>query len=263
MERKATRDFEARFLRQTWALFRFGIKNRYCGSVAGTAWVAFLPLSQFLVLSYVFQTVVRIDQEHYGLFLALGFLPWIFIASTVEMTVGTFINHSFFFRTVTVSPVSFVIAQVMDNFFVLAATIGCVLAVLLWHDGVLSVGAFQILGLSVALLCLCVTVSSLSVILATYQVYFRDLRYVVGFVIQLLFFATPIVYPFALVPERFQSVVGWNPVHLTIHPIRQAILGPAQEYTSSIFLSMGLALLSALAASVVWRKKRYGVLLRA
>lgn len=243
---------------QTWALLRFSLKNRYRNTWAGVLWVFLLPLLQFGVQAIAFKFVVRIEHENYLLFLLSGLLPWIFLTSTLEMTVGTFLNNSFLFKSIAVNPLSFVFSQVLDNGLVLflclsfsALVLGLFSDFELWR-------IFLFLPASFALL---VMTASVSILLATYQVFLRDLRFVMSFAISGLYFLTPVLYPLELVPETYRKVFLLNPLHWMLLPFRQAAFKDVSEFGKSWIVSVLLALLFAALASFVWKRKRNEVVI--
>ncbi len=251
-------------VKQTWALLRLSLRGRYRGSSLGFVWVLSLPLLQFCVQAFVFQKIIRIDQENYLLFLALGLFPWIFATSTIEMTIGSFLNHAFFFRSVRVSPVSFVMAQGLDNFLLSVTILALVLPGLFLFYGlsVIEISTL-VVALIPAALCFLVAVQSIAVLLATYQVFYRDLRFAIALLLQLIYFVSPIVYPIALVPETVRRIMEWSPVHLLLNPFRLAYFGSTGEYFDSLVLSACTAGLFAGTTWIAWKMKRGGVLLNA
>ena len=96
---------------------------------------------------------------------------------------------------------------------------------------------------------------SLSVVLSTWNVFFRDTNFITGFVFSLLFFLTPIFYPKEFVPAEWQWIVHINPVMYFVDPFRSAIYSPS-EFWYLLSKSMGVALLFTGYAIFIWRKNR-------
>lgn len=243
---------------QTGALFRFSLRNRYRNTWAGILWVFLQPLLQFGIQAFAFKYVVHIEHHNYLLFLLSGLLPWIFFTSTLEMNVGSFINHSFLFKSIAVSPLSFVFSQALDNALVLVLGLSLTSVAL----GFLNLSElWRVLFFIPASLALFVMTTSVSILCATYQVFFRDLRFVLGFVINGLYFLTPILYPFELIPDSARRFFLFNPLHWMLEPFRQAAFGDVSQFFQSWLKAVVLALIFMGLAVGVWRSKQNEVVM--
>lgn len=248
------------FLVQSYRLAKFSIKNRYRNTWIGFAWVLLQPTIQFGIQAYAFKHVVRIEQADYYSFLVTGLLPWIFIASSLEMSVGTFQNFSFLFKSIVVNPLAFVCAQVLDNLILLVV---CLVVAIGALSTIESVSFLKALGFIPACIPLFIATTAVASIAATYQVFFRDLRYVLTFGIQSLYFLTPVLYPPEFIPEAHRWLAQFNPIYLLIKPFRYAVFEDFSIYLESLAVSSAIAVASVLIGIVVWRRNANEAILNA
>lgn len=265
---RLSRVWDRIFLRQTFRLFKFSLKNRYRNTWAGFVWVLLQPILQFGVQAFAFKFIVKIEQENYLIFLLSGLLPWIFITSSIEMSATSFIHQAHVFRSIVISPVSFIVSQVLDNFVVLVIglAVGLLCFFLFFGETVVARDELSRLAspalILAALFPLIVFTTGVSVTFATFQVFFRDLRFVLSFGLQSLYFITPVLFPVRFVPEAYRWVLDLNPVHHMIRPFREALFGTFQEFAMAYAASWMVALLAATLGWGVWRMRGNEVILR-
>lgn len=219
------------------------LKCRYRKTVAGFLWVVLNPMVTFGVQALVFGQFLKIDLNHYLLFLVSGLVPWIFIAQTLEMSASVFVNSGQLMKSFEASPLVYLSAQVFDNTINFVA--GFFIALLpVWA---LTTGvSYKVVMLPLPMITLGLGVFAMAWLLATLQVFFRDTRFLVTFALQLGFFLTPIFYPRNFVPSALQWLVDINPLYRLIAPFQILIHGQ-----STVLFSYSLAM-AALTAALLW-----------
>lgn len=243
------------FLSQSFALAKANLKCRYRKTIAGFLWVFLNPLITFSVQAVAFGHFLKIDVQNYLLFLVSGLLPWMFIAQTLEMSAGTIVNSGSLIKSVPVSPLVFLMAQVLDNavnFVAAFLLILCFGAMIEGH----AATSWLLLGLPA--LPLLVGVYALAQILATLQIFFRDTRFLVSFGLQACFFLTPIFYPREMIPSQLQWLVDLNPFFRLISPFQILIHNfDAGRFSQSLLLSFLTAAGLLVVAAMVWHRKKH------
>jgi ABC-type polysaccharide/polyol phosphate export permease len=248
----ATRFFSLYFP-QVRALTVANLKARYRKTIAGFLWVVINPLMMFGVQSLVFKTFLRLQVNNYSLFLLSGLLPWIFVTSSLEMCTGSILGSGYLLKAFQLPPLVYLFAQLFDNVINFMAAFLLILAPFLVTHGV----SVAILLLPVALLLLLGGVIGMTWLLATMQVFFRDTRFVLTFVLSITFFLTPIFYPETYIPEKYRWVAHFNPIYQLIRPFRYVIYQADKGEMLSAFLHSALvASLALMVASFVWRRKK-------
>lgn len=245
-------------LEQYWTQVReltlASIKARYRRTFAGFIWVLLNPLLQFGVQSLVFKQFLRLTVANYYLFLLGGLLPWIFIVSTLSMGTPVFTSHGHLLRSFKINPLVILCSQILDNFINFLASVFLILTPFyLFSDQPLV----NILGLPLAILPLLLCTAAMTFILSTLNVFYRDINFVIGFVMSILFFLTPVFYPREYVPEHFQWIIDVNPFVYLIEPFRCLFLLPSW---SAFFIwclkGMGVSIGMMILSLLVWKRRR-------
>jgi lipopolysaccharide transport system permease protein len=200
------------------------IKVRYKQTLMGVAWVVIQPLLTMLIFTLVFTRFVKADAGEipYPLFAYAGLLLWTFFS--VSVTSGT---HSLISNTSLVTKVYF------PRAFIPAAAVGAGLVDLsvgavplallaLYYQvhvtwGLLLLPVFLLLGAMLAL--------SVSMTASALTVRYRDLRHALPFLLQLWMFASPVLYPVGLVPQRWRWALAANPMTGVLEGFRAALAG--------------------------------------
>ncbi|HXG88420.1 MAG TPA: ABC transporter permease [Vicinamibacterales bacterium] len=195
------------------------LKARYRGSVLGFFWSFINPLLLLLIYSFVFTTVLPNSQaqvlQPYALFMFCGILPWTWFSSSILESSNVLISGGNLIKKVLfpaeVLPIVTVFANMAHFFLGLPILVGFLLYYqrpidpleLLWFPVIIFVQLFLLLGL-------CLMVAALTV-------HFRDLKDILGNLMTLWFFATPIIYPMSQAPEAYRWLLNINPMtHLAI-----------------------------------------------
>lgn len=242
------------FFRQSLALTVANLKCRYRRTIAGFLWVIFCPLTTLGVQALVFGRFLNVRSPNYSLFLISGLVPWIFVSQTLEMTTPILVNHGSFIKSFQASPLIYLSAQFFDNLLNFVFTFLVVLGPLVFITGEWKP---QWLLLPLPVFALALGVFAFSLMLATLQVFFRDVRFVIGFALQMGYFLTPIFYPLSYVPERWRVLVGLNPFYLMIHPFQILLCeGSLGEFQTALLESAGVAVLLLGGALLIWRSRK-------
>lgn len=218
-------------LDELWAyrelLFFFAwrdVKVRYKQTVLGAAWAIIQPTFAMIVFSLFLGRLGKLPSDGipYPIFAYAGLLPWLFFANALGQSATSLAGSANLIRKVyfprLTIPIATIVAGLID--FMLALTV--LVAMMIYYQvpltpAVLWLPAFILLAITAAL--------GVGLWLSALDVQFRDVRYVVPFLIQIWMFATPVVYPSSIVPEPWRTVFGLNPMAGVVEGFRWAILG--------------------------------------
>ena len=205
-------------------LCRHRISVRYKQSKLGAAWALLQPLTMMLVFTAVFSKLVRVPSEGfpYALFAYTGILPWTFFSSSVSNGTNSLVSHAqlvtkvFFPREIL--PLSYVVAAAVD--FLIGAAVLLALVVFyhvrLTSEFPMVLPIFILLGL-LSLEC--------GLVLSAVQVRVRDVGIALPIALQLLMFASPVLYPLHVVPATWRPVYMLNPLAGLVDGFRRSVLG--------------------------------------
>ena len=189
------------------------LKVKYKRTLLGYFWSLLNPMLQLVVLSAVFSHVMKSGLAHYPLYLFSGMLAWTFLSSSVVVSSTALLENEAFIKKVYLPkllfPLSKVCLQIIDFGFALVA-LGVIMAVLGYPFRA------TVLLVPMAICILFFMGLGLSLIVSVATVYFRDVQYLLGVFLQLLYFATPILYPLTALPERYKTLMKFNPFYPSI-----------------------------------------------
>jgi lipopolysaccharide transport system permease protein len=200
------------------------VQVRYKQTVLGVVWVILQPLVPAIVYAILFGAFAKLpsDGQPYLLMVLCGLLPWNMFNNTVNrvgasvVANGSLISKVYFPRLIV--PFASLGSVIIDALVAVA-----VLAVILpfFH---IAIGP-QILLAPIFLLFALIIGLGISLIVASLNVYYRDVNYMVPFAIQLLYYGSPVVYSSELIPERWRFLYALNPAVGFIEGFRWSVLG--------------------------------------
>lgn len=193
------------------------IGGKYKHSFLGVLWSFINPLLQIAVYAIIFPLIMRNNIPNYTVFMVCGLIPWNYFATVINRASFTFIENGNIIKKVyfpreilplslvTSETINFLISTIIIICFTLAYGMGLTKYVLL-YPLVLLVQYILLLGISL--------------IVSSVTVYFRDLQHFIGVLLQLFFYATPIVYSIETIPENFRWILKINPMTYIIEGFR-------------------------------------------
>jgi lipopolysaccharide transport system permease protein len=200
------------------------VKVRYKQTALGVAWAVLQPLLLMGAFSIFFGRLAKVPSDGlpYPIFAFSALLPWQLFAHALAQSSNSLVANDklitkiFFPRLVI--PLSAVLSGVIDFFIAFG-----VFLVLMVYYGIPPTGAFWSIPFFVLLAV--ATALAVGLWLAALNVEYRDVRYVVPFIIQFWFFISPVAYPTSLVPGPWQLLYAVNPMVGVIEGFRWALLG--------------------------------------
>jgi lipopolysaccharide transport system permease protein len=233
--------FQARDL--LWAWTGRTIRGRYQQSALGWLWAIIQPAAQVAIFSLIFTLIVPVDTGDipYPVFSYIAVVPWTLLATSLtDMTVSLVANmnlvNKIYFPRETI-PIAAMLARLMD----FGVAIGLLFILMLIYQVPLFPGG--LLYLPAILAIQLVLVMGLGLAGAALNIFYRDVQSLLTLGIQLWFYASPIIYPITLVPERLRSFYFLNPMAGVLEGYRDVLL---RGQSPSPYL-----LLSALVALIV------------
>ena len=236
-----------------WHMTIRHLRGQYKQSVLGYAWAILNPLSLMLTLSFVFSVLLRFESGDipYPLFLLMGLLPWIFfsmaVSSATDSITGAFslVTKVYFPREVL--PIAAVFTKIVDLGFGLIILVA--LMVYLGYPPVWTIMWVPVLFFIHLLFTL-----GMALPLAALNLFFHDVRFLVGVVLTLWFYLTPIIYPSDIVPDKYQILFDLNPNALFINAYRRVVLEGINPGADRLLLGLGIATLTFLIGYYLFKR---------
>jgi lipopolysaccharide transport system permease protein len=237
-------------LRDVWAyreLLYFmvwrDVKVRYKQTALGALWVVLQPLVSMAIFTILFGILLQVDSGGvpYPVFAFAGLVPWNYFsqalnrASTSTVNSAHLISKIYFPRLVI--PLSAILSSLID----FAIAFG-VLSVLMIVYGIVPTARLLVLPLLILLAM--ITALGFGLGLSALNVKYRDVTYLLPFLIQTWMYVTPVVYGSNLIPTRFRFLLSLNPMTGVVEGFRWALLGPATigNYLSPPLLGISVAI---------------------
>jgi lipopolysaccharide transport system permease protein len=230
------------------------VKVRYKQSIIGFAWAILQPVVTMVVFTIILGHGAHLATGGvpYPILTYTGLLPWTFIssaftASTMSIVSNQALVTKVFFPRLLI-PVSPVISGLVD----FGAGLVVLVALMAWyhvHVGwtVLMLPVFLLFGMLVA--------AGAGIWLSALNVRYRDVQYAVPFLVQLLFFISPIAYSTLVFPAWLRPYIGINPIAGVVTGFRWALLGNgAAQVGTIIFVSLGVMVVFLIAGIAFFRR---------
>ena len=203
--------------------------SAYKQTILGPLWYLIQPVLTTLMFTVIFGQIASLPTDGLPqfLFYMSGTVIWAYFADCLNKTSNTFVQNSNLFGKVyfprLVVPISILISNMITFLIQLALFVAFVLFFML------SGSAIQpnvwIFFLPVLMLMMAGLGMGFGIIISSLTTKYRDLRFLVTFGVQLLMYATPVIYPVSSVPERFRPLILANPVTPIVETFRYAFLG--------------------------------------
>ena len=203
------------------------IKVRYKQTVIGAAWAILQPVMTMLVFSLFFGKLAKIPSQGlpYPIFYYCALLPWMYFSTAMQSATNIIVDQQRVITKIYFPRVVLPIASVLSGLLDFLISFGVFLVMMAYFrmvptSAVIWLPAFMLLAVLTAL--------GVGLWLSALKALYRDVRYVVPFLVQFWMFASPVAYPSSLVPARWRGLYGLNPMAGVIEGFRWALTGHGQ-----------------------------------
>lgn len=231
------------------------IRGKYKNSFLGVLWSFLNPLLQIAVYAIVFPLILKNTQENYVIFLCCGLIPWTFFSTAITRSAFTMVENGNLLKKVyfprEILPISVVTSEAV-NFFI--STI-IILAFVLFSG--LGITKYVVIY-PLVFLAQYVLLLAISLVISSVCVYVRDLQHFVGVFLQLLFYATPIVYAADTIPADFAWILKLNPMTYVINGYRDIFYNQTMPDIGAILLLIGGSIVAIVVAYLIFNKLQKG-----
>lgn len=235
------------------------VRSLYKQSILGYAWIFINPLMQILTLTFVFSTILRVGRGTipypFPLFLFVALLPWLYFSSAVSSATdsitgsASMVTKIYFPREILVMATVF--SKIVDLLLGVLILLGLMALysvypswTLVWVPAIFAMQLLFTVGLALPL--------------AALNLFFHDVRYLVGVVLMIWFYLTPIIYPVDIVPERYKILFDLNPLSRVVNAYRRVLLEGTSPGMESFLVGMAAALLIFLLGYYLFKRMEAG-----
>ncbi len=240
-----------------WHMTVRHLRGQYKQSVLGYAWAFLTPLTLLLTLSFVFSVLLRFPSQGlpYALFVLVGLLPWMFFANGLTTATDSvsgamnLVTKVYFPREIL--PMAAINTKIVDLFFGLIILAGLMMIynhppteTVLWVPLLFAIQVIFTAGLAFPM--------------AALNVYFHDVRYLVGVVLTMWFYLTPVIYPVEIVPSKYQFIFDLNPMAILVNAYRRVILLDDSPAMDRLLLGLGIAVVTFVIGYFLFKRMEAG-----
>jgi lipopolysaccharide transport system permease protein len=213
------------------------VKVRYKQTAIGAAWAVLQPLLTMLVFTVVFGLLIQVPSDGipYPVFAYSALVPWNFFTGALTRASGSLVADAPLLSKIYFPRLLLPLAAVASASLDFAMAFVLLAAMIVWYG--LTLGPALLL-LPVFVLLAVLTALACGLWLSALNVKYRDVVYVIPFLMQVWLFLTPVAYPSSLVPERWKALYGLNPMAGVVEGFRWALLGTAPPRGAMVAASM-------------------------
>ena len=207
-----------------WQMTKRDFRQRYIASHLGILWAFIQPTVTVLVFWFVFELGFKsqpVDNFPFILWLVCGMVPWFCIADSMSGATNAIVESSFLVKQVVFRVELLPMVKLMSAFVVHAFFVAVLFLMFALYGYPVSFFNFQFLYYAAAMFCLCL---GMSWITSALTVFLRDMSQLVGMLLQLAFWGTPIFWSLRMIPPQFHTVLQMNPAYYIIEGYRQSFI---------------------------------------
>ena len=229
------------------------VKVRYRQTVLGAVWAILQPVVTMLIFSLFFGRLAKVPSDGlpYPVFTYTALVPWTLFATGLIQASNSLVSGANLLRKIyfprLVMPMASVLVGVVDFGLAFVVLVGIMLAYGF-------VPTATVLAIPVLALLTVTTSLGAGLWLAAFNVRFRDVRYVIPFLVEIWFFATPVAYPSSLLSGPWRTLYALNPMAGVVEGFRWALLGTTPAPGAMILVSSFAAICLLLSGVFVFRR---------
>ena len=231
------------------------IRGRYKNSVLGVMWSFLNPLLQLAVYAVIFGALLAGGDNTYHIYICVALIPWTYFTTAITQSAYTIIGNAdiikkvYFPReilpisVVTSGAVNFVISTAIILAFVLISGLGISKYIIL-YPVILFIQYVLLLGIGF--------------IISSITVYFRDLEHIIGIILMVAFYGTPIVYKIEQLPENLQLLMQLNPMTHLINAYRDIFYYQQMPNIKALAILFGISVVLLVVGYAIFKKLQKG-----
>src|ERR687884_611943 len=216
------------------------VKVRYKQTALGALWALVQPFMTMIVFTFVFNHFGKIQAPvPYPVFALTGLALWFYFTNSVNLTSNSLVSNAPLITKVYFPRLAVAISPLLAGLVDLVLALGLVAGAMAWYG---VVPGPQLALLPVFVLLAFLTALGVGLALSALNVKYRDVRYVVPFVMQIWLYASPVAYPSTLVHGTYRTLYGLNPMTGVIDGFRWCLLDVGAPQAGSLLVSLWNAL---------------------
>ena len=221
-----------------WMLAKTDLKMRYQGSWLGAIWVFLKPFCIFLVLNFVFSNLFFKDNPNYTIRLLVGLILWSFFSEATTVGMNSLLSKSHILKKIFIPKWLIIVSSTIHSAIAFGFNLVILFVFLIAYNvfpGIQYITMFFIYIFLIYGISLC-----FSFFASPLLIRFRDINQIWEVLLNVLFYASPIIYPITAVPPRVQTLLYLNPMTLLIEHSKVAVIDHHIARVDHLFLFIAI-----------------------
>lgn len=229
------------------------VKVRYKQAALGAAWAILQPLLTMLIFSVIFGMFAKVPSEGtpYPLFAFVALVPWNFFATSLGQSSNSVVGSANLITKVYFPRLAIPLASVLAGLVDLGIAFLVLLAMMVYYKRMPTIHVLWLPAFVLLELCAAVGVGFW---LSAMNVKYRDVRYVVPFLVQFWMYASPIIYSSSMIPARYRTLYALNPMVGVVDGFRWALLGAKTAPGPVLFVSAAATVAFLIGGAMYFRR---------
>jgi len=200
------------------------IKVLYAQTVLGFSWAILNPLIQIVIFSIIFGKVARISTDGipYVLFSTVAIIPWTYMAESMNTSSQSLVTGQNLLGKVYFPRIIFPLTSVLAKLVDFSISLMLVVAVMVYYQ---IAPTWNLVYLPLLVLLMMVIPTGVGLWLSALAIRYRDVKFAMPFVIRMLIYSAPILYPISAIPDQYRFLYSLNPIVGVIEGYRACLLG--------------------------------------
>ena len=233
------------------------VKVKYKQTVLGAMWVVIQPFFTMVIFSLFLGKLAKVPSDNipYPIFSYAALVPWTYFANSLSGASDSLVGNTELISKVYFPRIIVPIAPVLSRLIDFVISLGLLFLMMLYYHIAPTpyIVVFPFLTLLMVM-----TAAGVGMWLSALNAHYRDIKYTVPFMIQLWMFASPVVYPSSMVPEKFRMWYGLNPMAGIIEGFRSMLLGTVEFPYKMIIISTIFSTLILISGAMYFKRvERY------
>jgi len=230
---------------------------RYEGSALGFLWSILLPMAHLFILVFIFGTVIPLGIEDYAVYIFTSILPWTWFSTCISGAGYIFTGNRDLMRRPNFTPSILIIVQTMSNLLTYLILLPLLIVVLITYNRELT---WYLLLFPLLILIQSILIVGLSILIATLNVFYRDVQHMASVAVMLLFYVTPIFYRIQGIGDKYKILFKLNPVATLIQGY-QAIFFYGRAPDWSALLIAGISSIAiCIVGYIIYQKQVHDII---
>lgn len=223
---------------------------KYRRSILGIFWSVLNPLLMMIVISAIFSYLFRFDIEYYPVYYITGYIIFTMFAASTGSSIGSIISAAGLIKKMYIPNYLFPIEKCLFEFINTSVSLIALIAVLIWFQVPFNISWLLI---PVPFIYIFIFSIGISFILASLNVYFRDIGHLYSVFIRVFIYATPVFYPVSILTPKMMTIMEFNPLYHFIDYFRVIILNGQIPSLQANLICAGFALGAFIIGAVIFR----------